>query len=91
MTAVQCHFNCLQNTIEQRRLAVDLAEVIIKWEFQRLREMQEGEVIQLCHLMNHSLICKPYTGGRHRAGWWIEGHTGVCGCGCMCVVCVGVV
>ena len=40
--------------------------------------MQEGEVIQLCHLMNHSLICKPYTGGRHRAGWWIEGHTGVC-------------
>ncbi|KAL5497639.1 hypothetical protein EMCRGX_G014148 [Ephydatia muelleri] len=34
----------LTNTIEQRRLAVDLAEVIIKWEFQRLREMQEGEV-----------------------------------------------
>ncbi len=31
-------------TIEQRKLAVDLAEVIIKWEFQRVREHQDQEV-----------------------------------------------
>ncbi|XP_064401908.1 transformation/transcription domain-associated protein-like isoform X2 [Halichondria panicea] len=30
-------------TIEQRKLAVDLAEVIIKWEFQRVRESQEAD------------------------------------------------
>ena len=34
----------LQATVDQRRLAVDLAEVIIKWEFQRAREAQEMEV-----------------------------------------------
>ncbi len=31
-------------TIEQRKLAVDLAEVIVKWEFQRVREHQDQEV-----------------------------------------------
>ncbi len=31
-------------TIEQRKLTVDLAEVIIKWEFQRVREHQDQEV-----------------------------------------------
>ena len=34
----------LQATIDQRKLAVDLAEVIIKWEFQRVREQQDNEV-----------------------------------------------
>lgn len=29
-------------TIEQRKLAVDLAEVIIKWELQRIKDQQVG-------------------------------------------------
>jgi len=35
----------LQATIEQRKLAVDLAEVIIKWEYQRVKEQQGQDVI----------------------------------------------
>ncbi len=31
-------------TIEQRKLAVDVAQVIVKWEFQRVREQQDQEV-----------------------------------------------
>ena len=31
-------FNFLQATKEHRKLAVDLAEVIIKWEVQRIKE-----------------------------------------------------
>ena len=31
----------VQATIEHRKLAVDLAEVIIKWEVQRIKEEQE--------------------------------------------------
>ena len=34
----------MQATIEHRKLAVDLAEVIIKWEFQRVRERQGQDV-----------------------------------------------
>ncbi|XP_019851030.1 PREDICTED: transformation/transcription domain-associated protein [Amphimedon queenslandica] len=36
-------------TLEQRRLAVDLTEVIIKWEFQRAKEAQEmdGEPMEI--------------------------------------------
>lgn len=29
-------------TIEQRRLAVDLSEVVIKWELQRIKDQQVG-------------------------------------------------
>lgn len=29
-------------TIEQRRLAVDLSEVLIKWELQRIKDQQVG-------------------------------------------------
>lgn len=29
-------------TIEQRKLAVDLAEVVIKWELQRIKDQQVG-------------------------------------------------
>jgi transformation/transcription domain-associated protein len=32
----------MQATIEHRKLAVDLAEVVIKWEAQRVREEQEA-------------------------------------------------
>jgi len=34
----------LNATIEQKKLAVDLAEVIIKWEFQRVRGCGEGRL-----------------------------------------------
>ena len=30
-------------TIEQRRLAVDLSEVVIKWELQRIKDQQVGQ------------------------------------------------
>ena len=40
-STVLCIFKA---TIEQRKLAVDLTEVIIKWEFQRAREVQEMDV-----------------------------------------------
>lgn len=30
-------------TIEQRKLAVDLAEVVIKWELQRIKDQQVGK------------------------------------------------
>jgi len=41
-------------TIEQRKLAVDLAEVVIKWELQRIKDQQVGSLnklvkIQLLH------------------------------------------
>jgi len=42
-------------TIEQRKLAVDLAEVVIKWELQRIKDQQVGilnklvKVGLLCH------------------------------------------
>lgn len=31
-------------TIEQRRLAVDLSEVVIKWELQRIKDQQVGSL-----------------------------------------------
>ena len=34
-----------QATIEHRKLAVDLAEVIIKWEVQRIKEEQDGNQV----------------------------------------------
>ena len=37
-----CLVVCLQATIEHRKLAVDLAEVIIKWEVQRIKEDMEA-------------------------------------------------
>ena len=43
----------LQATLEQRRLAVDLTEVIIKWEFQRAKEAQEMDVSDL---NKHSML-----------------------------------
>ena len=30
-------------TIEQKKLAVDLCEIVIKWEMQRIREENEGD------------------------------------------------
>ena len=35
-------------TIEQRKLAVDLAEVIIKWEFQRVSEYVSINCVVKC-------------------------------------------
>lgn len=32
-------------TIEQRKLAVDLAEVVIKWELQRIKDQQVNHII----------------------------------------------
>lgn len=32
----------LQATLEQRRLAVDLSDMVIKWEIQRIKEEQEN-------------------------------------------------
>lgn len=37
-------------TIEQRRLAVDLSEVVIKWELQRIKDQQVEMLALLCHL-----------------------------------------
>ena len=34
-------------TIEQRKLAVDLAEVVIKWELQRIKDQQVGSLNKL--------------------------------------------
>lgn len=36
-------------TIEQRRLAVDLSEVVIKWELQRIKDQQVEMFAILCH------------------------------------------
>ena len=41
-THVYIHFYYIsQATIEHRKLAVDLAEVVVKWEVQRIRDEQE--------------------------------------------------
>ena len=56
-------YDYFQATIDHRRLAVDLAEVIIKWEVQRIKEDQEqaGEVsINKLNLpMLRRLPCEP--------------------------------
>ena len=62
--------------MEQRRLAVDLAEVIIKWEFQRAREAQEMEVRTVYY------ICNNYT---HAWCTCTQYFTHVCVCVCVCV------
>lgn len=36
-------------TIEQRRLAVDLSEVVIKWELQRIKDQQVRLPDLYCH------------------------------------------
>lgn len=45
------------STIEQKKLAVDLGEVIIKWELQRIKEvqelMQEVNVFRIYWVINH--------------------------------------
>ena len=45
---------CLQATIEHRKLAVDLAEVVVKWEVQRIRDEQEqvSEVGYSCRILH---------------------------------------
>ena len=54
---------CVQATLEQRRLAVDLTEVIIKWEFQRAKEAQEMDVSDLnMHSMLSSSSSTFFTG-----------------------------
>lgn len=32
---------CMQSSMEHRRLSVDLAEVIIRWDLQRIKEEME--------------------------------------------------
>ena len=59
---VQCALYVVQATIEHRKLAVDLAEVIIKWEFQRVRERQgqdvSGDPWKCMRLKNmHKTVC----------------------------------
>ena len=41
---------CCQATIEQRKLAVDLAEMVIKWEVQRVKDDQETTEVRV-HIM----------------------------------------
>ena len=45
-------------TLEQKKLAVDLSEVIVKWEVQRIKDEQDGtaaaEVSTRCH---HITVC----------------------------------
>lgn len=36
-----------QATVEQRKLAVDLAEVIVKWECQRMKEESDDTLAQV--------------------------------------------
>jgi len=43
----------LQATVEQRKLAVDLAEVIVKWECQRMKEDSDDAVPQV---NTHSVV-----------------------------------
>lgn len=44
-------------TIEQRKLAVDLAEVVIKWELQRIKDQQVGNQNKWVTIeLFHSLI-----------------------------------
>lgn len=40
-------------TIEQRKLAVDLAEVVIKWELQRIKDQQVCPQIMQTHTQKH--------------------------------------
>lgn len=45
-------------TIEQRKLAVDLAEVVIKWELQRIKDQQVGNRNKWVKIeLFHSLMC----------------------------------
>lgn len=44
-----------QGTIEHRKLAVDLADVIIKWELQRVKEDQDAEVSDLLEVTSKSV------------------------------------
>ena len=50
-----------QATLEQRKLAVDLAEVIVKWECQRMKEESDDAVPQVSSISLPSII---YTGSR---------------------------
>ena len=43
-----CAMVLWQATVEQRKLAVDLAEVIVKWECQRMKEESDDTVPQVC-------------------------------------------
>ena len=53
----------MQATAEQKKLAVDLAEVIIKWEFQRLKEQQDHEVgSHDSHMTSHDPCPSPPQG-----------------------------
>ena len=38
---------CCQATIEHRKLAVDLAEVVIKWKVQRVKDDQETTKVRV--------------------------------------------
>ena len=58
---------CVQATLEQRRLAVDLTEVIIKWEFQRAKEAQEMDVSDL---NMHSMLSSSSSTFFHRVNQW---------------------
>ena len=52
-------------TIEQRRLAVDLSEVVIKWELQRIKDQQVGPSLSsltelltpLLGIPQYNLVC----------------------------------
>ena len=45
-----------QATIEHRKLAVDLAEVVIKWEVQRVKDDQESTEVRV-HKECNQLYC----------------------------------
>ena len=40
-------------TLEQRKLAVDLAEVVIKWEFQRVSDHESTVLLNTTYLNNY--------------------------------------
>jgi hypothetical protein len=41
-----------QSSMEHRKLAVDLADVIIKWELQRIKEDAEADTVEVCFHMS---------------------------------------
>lgn len=55
-------------TIEQRKLAVDLAEVVIKWELQRIKDQQVGT----CGNISVTFLLNPLLGHLWEIQLWFD-------------------
>lgn len=82
-------------TIEQRKLAVDLAEVVIKWELQRIKDQQVRHVYKPFEFpFEVKLFCEQCglvaagIGSRHSC-WWRRHELWSAEAGSICGLCSG--